>query len=329
MDVLNMKIAAIGRTDILYNSIKMLTENGHEVPLIVTCEEAPGYTVGTSDFEQLAEEISASFIKTEHINSNGNVQLIKEADADIAISVNWKNIIGQKIIDCFSHGIINAHSGDLPQYRGNAVTNWAIINGETEIALTLHLMTTGLDAGPIVSQKRMSISDHTYISEIKNFIKKNGPKMFLEAIDSIKSDRLITTPQSTDSSLSLRCYPRSPRNGEIDWNQPATDIDRLVRASSIPFDGAYTHIGLEKLIIWKAHVETPQFPFIGVPGQVAERKQGTGEVSIITGRGFLVLEKVETDQGPMNATEVIKTIRTQLGMDITTEILNIRKILNR
>jgi len=152
-----MKVIAIGRTDILYNSIKMLTENGHEVPLIVTCEEAPGYTVGTNDFEQLAKKIGASFVKTEHINLNGNVQLIKEANADIAISVNWKNIIGQEVIDCFPHGIINAHSGDLPRYRGNAVTNWAIINGETEIALTLHLMTTDLDAGPIFSKRRIRL----------------------------------------------------------------------------------------------------------------------------------------------------------------------------
>jgi len=168
-----------------------------------------------------------------------------------------------------------------------------------------------------------------YVSEIKDFIRENGPNMFLEAINSIKSDCLITIPQSTDLSLSLRCYPRSPRNGEIDWNQSAIDIDRLVRATSKPFDGAYTFIGLEKMIVWKAHIIIPQYLFVGVPGQVAERRQGTGEVVIVTKSGFIVLEVVETNQGPMKATEVIKTIRTQLGMDVTAEIMKIREILDR
>lgn len=327
-----MRVVAIGRTEMLYDSILKIHEKGHKVPLVITGDEAPHYSRGANDFEQLADQIGAECIKTEHIGTDDIIAKIRSSEPDVAISVNWKTIIPQEVIGCFKHGIINAHAGDLPRYRGNAAPNWAILNGEGGIALTLHLMTTRLDSGPILLQRRYPINTaylyylSTRIGDIYSFIRGNCPQMFVEVLDRLEAGTISLQMQPHDPSFSLRCYPRLSRDGEIDWTQSAVQIDRLIRASSEPFDGAYTFLGNRKLTIWKAHCSTPTYQFLGTPGQVADRYTVVGEVSIITGDGFLVLEEVEIEgEGRVAATQAITSARDRLGMDITGEIARLTK----
>jgi len=321
-----MKVVAIGRTEILYSSILEVKKSGHEINLIITCDEAPHYLKGADDFQSLAEKLGAEFIKTEHIDNAEIIATLSKINPDIAISVNWKTIIPPKVLECFKYGIVNAHAGDLPRYRGNAVPNWAIINGENEIVLTLHFMIPELDAGPILLQRRCPIKHDTRIGEIYDFLRKNYPQMFAEVLDGLEKGTISPREQPSDSSLTLRCYPRLPRDNEIDWTQPAIQIDRLVRAVSEPFDGAYTFLGSEKLIIWRAHCASSPSPFLGVPGQVAQRYPGTGEVAVITGDGFLTLKEIEIgSQGRMKATQAIKSAKVRLGMHITEEIIELKR----
>ncbi|MGC9114380.1 MAG: methionyl-tRNA formyltransferase, partial [Candidatus Micrarchaeia archaeon] len=200
-----MKVAALGRSEILYNTILKLKEAGHDVCLIITCKEAPDYSIGAEDFKLLAKKLNVPFLYTDQINSNEVINLIKNSGAEIGVSVNWRTLIGQEVIDCFRHGIINAHPGDLPRYRGNAVPNWAILNGEKEIVLTLHLMSVELDAGPIVLQRKMPISDRTYIGEVYDFINKNAPQMFVEVVKLFENNSVKIRLQPNNPALSLRC----------------------------------------------------------------------------------------------------------------------------
>lgn len=324
-----MKVAAIGRTEMLYDSIIEVKKNGHEIVLIVTCQESSEYKKNANDFKLLAESLGVDFIQTENINSSEVMEIIKKNAPDIAISINWRSIIRQEVLDCFQYGIINAHAGDLPRYRGNAVPNWAIILGEKEIVLTLHLMVLDLDAGPKVLQRKIPIDTNTMIGDVYKFMQRNFPDMFAEVVNGLEKGTIIPQRQSIYPSHALRCYIRIPKDSEIDWGQTGIQLDRLVRAVSEPFGGAYTYNGTEKLIIWRAHYEPSIIPFLGTPGQIAERRPATGEVLVVTGEGFLVLEQVEVkDGGQKKATEVIKSTGIRLGMDITGEIVNITKRLN-
>jgi UDP-4-amino-4-deoxy-L-arabinose formyltransferase/UDP-glucuronic acid dehydrogenase (UDP-4-keto-hexauronic acid decarboxylating) len=321
-----MIIVALGRGEILYRSIEKMVEKGYDIKVIIVCKEAPDYSITTRDFKELAEKIGSKFIETEILNIPTVNHLIEEEKPDIGISVNWRTLIKQDFINNFPFGVINAHAGDLPRYRGNAVPNWAIINGENKIVLTIHEMIEDLDAGPILLQRDMAITQKTSIGEVYEFLNREFPEMFLEVVRGLSDKSINRIEQNKDPSLSLRCYPRIPKDGEIDWSQKSIYLDRLVRAVSEPFAGAYSYIGTEKITIWKAHHEKPEFPFLGSPGQVAGRRLKTGEVVVITGEGFLVLEEVELkNAGRRKATEVIKTIRTRLGMDVTSEIIKLRK----
>ena len=128
-----MRIAIIGRTEILYETAVYLRELGHEISLIITAKEAQEYTKISADFQALAEEWDIPFFHTPRIGET--VEAIRGMPSiDIGVSLNYSGVIPQSMIDLFPLGILNAHGGDLPRYRGNACQAWAIIDGAGKVA---------------------------------------------------------------------------------------------------------------------------------------------------------------------------------------------------
>jgi methionyl-tRNA formyltransferase len=325
-----MKVAVLGRTQLLYESAKAISSNGHQIVLIGTCPAVAEYKKNENDFAELAETLRVPYFCDAAINSDRIIKLIYDSGADVAISVNWLTLISRKVIDQFPYGIINAHAGDLPRYRGNAVSNWAIINNEATVVLTLHYMVAELDAGPILLQRTFHLLPTTYITDIYSFIEVTLPGMFVETLDGLESNSLFPRNQSTDPSQSLRCFPRLPRDSELDWDQSAEYLARLIRASAEPFAGAYSYLNKEKLIIWRAYADRLPYPYLGAPGQVAERRKKKGEVIVLTGDGVLVLQEAENAFGVRSsAGEIITSSRVRLGVDTHSEIVQLRKEIER
>jgi len=309
-----MRVLAIGRTQFLYETIEKLRQSGHEIAGVLTGQAQPEYARKEEDFRRLAGEIGVAFRLDERINSEAAQNWIRACAADVAVSVNWRTRIGRETIDLLPHGVLNAHAGDLPRYRGNATVAWAILNGEREITLTIHKMDEGLDSGDIVLQHRLPIAEDTYITQLYKAYETLVPDLFAQAVDGLASGRITPRPQPTDPALSLRCYPRLPRDGRIDWREQAVLLHRLVRASAEPYEGAYTFLDGRRLTIWRAKLERPPFPFLGTPGQVAEIRPETGEAAVAANGGFLVLQEVETEQnGRVAAASAIVSIRARLG----------------
>lgn len=244
---------------------------------------------------------------------------IREAlhHCSVGISVNWNTIIPESVLSIFDYGILNAHAGDLPKYRGNAAPNWAIINEEEKIVISIHKMVRELDAGPIFDQRTYELDDRTHIGDIYQFLYNSVPDMFGKIVDRLETGGVEPEAQSTNPSEMLRCYPRKPRDSRLDWERSADYLDRIVRASSEPLFGAYSFLRTNKLIVWRAHAEIPEFDYLGTPGQVARRRVKEGTVAIITGDGFLVLEEVELENSRRSqAADIITSNRARLGLDI-------------
>jgi methionyl-tRNA formyltransferase len=316
-----MRFAALGRTEWLYKSILQAAERGHDVVLIGTCPAAPEYSVDENDFARLAEQLGCPFFCDAAINNARNIKIVQQARPEVAISVNWLTVIGQEMLNQFKHGIINAHAGDLPRFKGNAVPNWAILTGENKVVLTLHEMALDLDSGPILLQKEFPVTPDTYISDIYRFLSENIPTMFAETLDGLALGTITPRQQSKDPSLVLRCFPRLPEDGEIEWSSPAEDLARLVRASAEPFSGAYSYLADEKITIWRAHAEKLPYPFLGIPGQVVQLRPQTGEVAVLANDGILVLEEGATaNAGRGRASELIKSTRIRLGSNLSLRV---------
>ena len=306
-----MKIAVIGRSEILFNFMNQAIDHGHEIKLIVTAKEAPEYTKTSKDFEKFASEIGAGFIYSAKIQEE--ISNIKKFDnIDIAISVNYSGVISQQVIDCFKMGILNAHGGDLPRYRGNACQAWAIINGEDKVGLCIHKMIGGeLDSGDIIARDFLEINIETKVGDIWNWMKKEIPILFLNAIESLeKNPKFIIEEQDKNIKNAHRCYPRLPEDGKINWSDSSETIIRLINASNKPYSGAFCNYDDHKLIIWNASIQNDNEVFNAIPGQITFISKGYIEVA--TGDGKIKINLIEYRSEVITPDKIIKSIRRRL-----------------
>lgn len=306
-----MKIAILGRTEVLLNTAKLLLKNNYEIKLIVTAPAAPEYSVTESDFKDFANDIGADYLCTNKINDQ--IELLLKHRLDIAVSMNYTSTISHDIVECFKYGILNAHLGDLPRYRGNATPNWAIINGETGIPLCIQYMIGGeLDSGDILNKKYKEILTNTKIGDIYSWLNDVTPNLYLETLESLKDNPgYILQRQSKNISDAIRCYPRIPEDSKINWNNSSLEIQRLINASSRPFSGAYAFFKNEKVIIEDCELYHDNENYYAVPGQISEINKEKKYVVVITGSGKLKLTKLVVNGALIDSTEFIRSIRTR------------------
>jgi len=309
-----MKIAIIGRTEILHETVKLLIKNGYIIPLIITSKEAPEYIKTSEDFERISKKIGAKYIYTSKLSSKESIELIKECGKiDIAISLNYSSIISQEVIDLFPLGVLNAHGGDLPKYRGNACQAWAILNGEDKIGLCIHSMIGGeVDSGDIIDREYLNIDINTKVTKCWNWMSERIPSMFLNSVKKLQKDKnYILETQSKNSKDALRCYPRIPEDGQIDWNKSNIEILRLINASNKPYSGAYCFFKDKKLIIWDAELFEDGEIYLSEVGQVANINED-GSIIVVTGNGRLKVNMIEYCDFAGDAKKIIKGIRKRL-----------------
>jgi methionyl-tRNA formyltransferase len=317
-----MKLAIIGRTRMLYDTALLLKQQGHQINVVITAEAAPEYTHTEEDFRQLADTIGVPLILTNNLDNPKVNELCQ--GLDIGISINWKTLIHERHINLFRLGILNAHHGDLPQYRGNACSNWAISKGDNKITTSIHFMEGGkLDCGRIVSQKHLYLDENATITDVYSWSEKVIPELFVEVLNNLQSDENYTLKYADpDSSESFRCYPRLPEDGFIEWSTSVKDIHNLIRAVCYPFAGAYTyHVykgEIKKMIILKSRIVQHRMKDLAMPGHVLKNDKHSGESWVKCGDGILALAKCryEDETGAFLPGQRWKSIRMRLGIRV-------------
>ncbi len=311
-----MNIAIIGRTEILYETAELFLKNSYKISLIITSKEAPEYTKISKDFENLANKIGAKYIYTNKLADYKSE--IENLGCEIGISLNYTSIISQEIIDIFPLGILNAHGGDLPRYRGNACQAWALINGEDKIGLCIHKMIGGeLDSGDIIMRQYLPVNLNTKIGECYQWMRNYTPKMFCDAVDKLATNpNYFLEKQSKNSDDALRCYPRLPEDGKIDWRKSNIQILRLINASNKPYAGAFCFYEEKKMIIWDAEIFEDDEVYLAEVGQVASINQLDGSIIVVTGKGKLKINLIEYDGFIGTPNKKIKSIRKRLRNEI-------------
>ena len=307
-----MNVAIIGRSELLFETA-LLIQKHHKIKLIVTSKETQEYTKTSTDFKQLADDLGATFIYTTDINKGFLKDVVINEKIQIGISVNYNVIIKQEIIDLFRLGILNAHGGDLPRYRGNACQAWAILNGEKKIGLCIHKMVGNkVDHGDIIEKKYFHIDIKTKIIDVYRWMNKFIPQMFLESISKLEiNNNYFLEKQSENPQDSLRCYPRKIEDAQINWNLSDIEIIRLINSSGLPFQGAFCYFKDFKIFIHDAELYEDGENFLAVPGQVLDII--SYGVIISTGNNKKILIKlIKHEKVLMNPNKIITSIRQRL-----------------
>lgn len=307
-----MNIAIIGRSEIMYETINLCLEQGFKIPIIITSKETPEYKRSISDFEIISKKIDAIFVCTSNLNTPEIINIMQSANIDIGLSINYSGLIAQSVIDTCRLGILNAHGGDLPRYRGNACQAWAILNGESKIGLSIYQMKGDyLDGGKIIDKIFLQIDINTTITECWGWFYDQIPFRFIEAAKILFNDPTFYIEDSTKSSIKpMRCYPRIPEDGRINWLLSNLQIIRLINASCEPYSGAFCMYEDQKLIIWKANIISDEEEYFAIPGQVCSINKES--IDIITGDGKIRITEIEFNGKRCTPTAIIKSIRKRL-----------------
>ena len=260
-----MRIGIIGRTHMLLETAKLLDQNGFILTFIVTSKSESHYEANEADFREFAKSKKIPYYNTPDLESI--YSKMANTKTDVVISINWINLIKPNILKLFKYGILNAHAGDLPRYKGNACPNWAILNFEKTVGLSIHKMNEDLDDGPVLVKELMPINEETYVSDIYKWLSERIPLIYLEILKNNSLENFL----EVDSNIqTLRTFPRKHIDSKINWEKSTKDILALIRASSYPFDGAYSFLdsNSKKVRIFRASEKDVDFEFMAIPGQV-------------------------------------------------------------
>ncbi len=306
-----LRIAIVGRTEVLYDAALALKHEGHVIACVLTAKEAPEYSRTVEDFKLLAETWGVPFAQGVPIDRHA--EFLLAARADIAVSMNYTGVIAQSVIDLFPLGVLNAHGGDLPRYRGNACQAWAILNGEARIGLCIHRMIGGeIDSGDIVARAYLPIDHTTKVTAAWEWMTRSVPELMVEAVARLAEDpQYVLERQSKNPDDALRCYPRRPEDGRIEWNRSALELLRLINASNRPYAGAFCDYEGQKLIVWDAALVEDGEVFCAVPGQVTSIE--TGSIEVACGAGKLRILEVQLEgEEECSPDRHIKSMRKRL-----------------
>jgi methionyl-tRNA formyltransferase len=243
--------------------------------------------------------------------------LVHSVAPDCVVISSYDRIIGAELLARCP--FLNVHYSPLPRYRGRANVNWAILNGEPSAAITVHRLEAGLDAGNILFQKAVPISGTTTVTDLYdalNEIQREalGPSVlrFLGGYAGMPQDAGQATYGCT----------RVPDDGQIDWSASTVAIDRLVRALTPPYPGAFTWFKGRQLRVWHACVPAISPSYVGrVPGRVIRVNHEEGWVDVLTGDGVLRLLEVQAEGCEiMKPAILVRSTKSTLGLS-TAELL--------
>ena len=243
----DMRIVYMGTPDFAVESLRALVEGGYNVVGVVTMPDKPigrhGSVLQASPVKQYALEKGLPVLQPEKLKDEAFLAALRELRADLQVVVAFR-MLPEVVWAMPPLGTFNLHAALLPQYRGAAPINWAVINGETETGVTTFFLTHGMDTGKIIRQKRLPIADTDDVGTVYDALMHLGAGLVLETVDLILSGEVEAVEQSAYgvSESELRPAPKIFKETcRIDWRQPLKPIYDFIRGLS-PYPAAWTEL---------------------------------------------------------------------------------------
>ncbi|MBW4550069.1 MAG: methionyl-tRNA formyltransferase [Aphanocapsa sp. GSE-SYN-MK-11-07L] len=237
--------------------------------------------------------------------------LILQDQPDCVVVSSYHQILPPELIQLST--FINVHYSPLPQYRGRANVNWAMINDEPTAAITIHRISPDLDGGNILFQQPISIQFDDTIADLYDRLNQIQQQHLGDTVVKALSGYQGLLQDQTEATY---CCTRLAEDGEINWSDSTRKIDCLIRALVAPFPGAYTYFQGQQTRIWRAKpVEHPPNYVGRIPGRVIGRSKAAGFVDVLTGDGVLRIFEVQIEGAEKAiAATVIKSVKSTLGL---------------
>jgi methionyl-tRNA formyltransferase len=293
------RILFFGYSEVGHDCLSLLLERGDNVVALITHEDSPGEKIW---FKTPASAARAKGIPVHAPEKAGTPEWVERIAAmrpDLILSVYYRNMIGGKVLALAPLGAFNMHGSLLPRYRGRAPINWAVLNGEPRIGMTLHRMVREPDAGNIVDQDGVDIGPRDTAEQAFRKVLPCARRVLGRQIEALLAGTAPETPQ--DPSQATYFGGRKPEDGRIDWTKPSRQVFNLVRAVTDPYPGAFTDVGTARLMVWWAEDNSKAaIGRVGRPGEVLS----LAPLVVATVDGALELTRTEWRGDPAAALRV-------------------------
>ncbi len=321
-----MKIYCIGSNLESYTALKYLISNKCKIDTLITLPSNTNKHVSDYyDLHDFCGKHSINVIDTTDVNSQETIDVIKSGNPDYLFTLGWSQIFKQDFINCFSNYVVGTHPSKLPYGRGRAPIPWTIMDGVESSALSFFKIDTGIDTGHIIFQRDFIVPENIYASDLYDIVAQALGKGFKELYWQLETNTKIEFKKQSEEGLTIR-GKRTPIDGLIDFYKPIDLIQKLIRAVSKPYPGAYCYYRDKKITFWEVDYDLDNVNF-GTIAQI-HRKSKKG-ILVQCKDGNLWLNSPTLENGEAVDLKLFR-IGDRLGYNVQDEIFFLRqKFLNQ
>lgn len=249
----------MGTPEFAVESLKELVENEYNVVAVVTMPDKPagrGHKIQYSDVKKYALSQNLPILQPSNLKDEAFIEELKSYKADLQIVVAFR-MLPEVVWDMPRLGTFNLHASLLPQYRGAAPINWAIINGDKETGVTTFFLEHEIDTGKIIMQEKIAIGENDSVGEIHDKLMILGGKVVTETVDRIIANQVNPLSQSQiieNECIEMRPAPKIFKETcEINWDQPLEVVHNFIRGLS-PYPAAWSTLTSTSGESWKVKI---------------------------------------------------------------------------
>jgi len=297
-----MRLVFMGTPEFAVPALKMLAANGYDIKAVFTQLDTTagrGQSLAISPVKKTALELSLPVFQPANFKSPAVIEQLRSLQPDAVIVAAYGVILPPSVLAIPPLGCLNLHPSLLPLYRGVAPVSAAILNGDAFTGVSVMLLDRGVDTGPILAQAAVPVLETDTTGSLTEKLASVGAQLLLDVIPRLQKKEV--TPRAQDNNLSSYTRMMTKADGEINWQKPAVEIWRQVRAYQ-PWPGSYTRWQGKQLKIIAAAVAAGQ----GAPGKVTVLPL-TGALAVATPEGMLLVEHLQLEgKKVMSAADFIR-----------------------
>ena len=292
----DLRIVFMGTPEFAVASLRRLVEEGYNIVAVVTTPDKPagrGQKIHESDVKVAARELGLPILQPEKLRDPEFVEAMQALQPDLGIVIAFR-MLPEVIWSMPKYGTFNLHASLLPQYRGAAPINWAIINGEKETGITTFLLNHEIDKGAIIGQHKEPILPEDNIGTMYDKLMTKGCDLVVDTVERIAAQDYTAIEQMHIDEATLKPAPKIfKEDGRIDWNRGVESIHNLVRGLS-PYPAAWSPIyrsgeecGSAKIFVTRVEHATMSV----APGTV--RTDGRTELAVAAADGWVYIDELQ------------------------------------
>ncbi|MDX2195636.1 MAG: methionyl-tRNA formyltransferase [Cytophagales bacterium] len=305
-----MRIVYMGTPDFAVPALEILIDNNYNIAGVVTAPDKPqgrGLQLGESDVKKCAKKHGIPILQPALLKSDEFISQLHDLHADLQVVVAFR-MLPEVVWNMPRLGTINLHASLLPQYRGAAPINWAIMNGEKETGVTTFFLKQEIDTGDIILQKKEPIYDTDTAGDLYNRLKTLGAQVVLDTVQQIADHKVSAQPQIFDKDL--KTAPKIYKDMcKIPWHKNAEEVYNFVRGLA-PYPTAHCTLNGNYCKIFEVEYSTEDLLSVGM---IASDQKSY--LHIGCGQGYVGVKKLQMEG------QKILTINQYLSGNKVTTVL--------